>query len=102
MVAIREVFEDWIIYLCDAMRGMFASIRGSLSAPVTKHGKLVLSFYNILINVCMYRNWREGINDTTALSLAGKGTVVAEKRSSRSTLHVPFPLQLNTLYMQGA
>jgi hypothetical protein len=58
------------------MRGMFASRRGSLSAPVIKHGKFVLS----------------------ALSLAGKGTVVAEKRSSRYTLQVPFPHRLNSLY----
>jgi hypothetical protein len=55
---------------------MFASRRGSLAALVIKHGKFVLS----------------------ALSLAGKGTVVAEKRSTRCTLHVPFPLRLNTLY----
>jgi hypothetical protein len=34
---------------------MFASRRGSLSAPVIKHGKFVLSFYSILINVCIYR-----------------------------------------------
>jgi hypothetical protein len=28
-----------------------------------KHGKFVLSFYSILINVCMYRNWHEGISE---------------------------------------
>jgi hypothetical protein len=50
-----------------AMWGMFASRRGSLSAPVIKHGKFVLSFYSILINMCMYRKWCEGISDTTAL-----------------------------------
>jgi hypothetical protein len=33
----------------------------------------------------MYRNLFEVISNTTALSLAGKGTVVAEKRSIRST-----------------
>jgi hypothetical protein len=69
-----------------AMRGMFASRRGSLSAPVIKNGKFVLSFCSILINVCMFRNWWEGISDTTALSLAGKGTVLAEKCSTRSML----------------
>jgi hypothetical protein len=36
-----------------------------------------------------------GIQRTTTLSLAGKGTVVAEKRSNRCTLQVPFPLRLN-------
>jgi hypothetical protein len=46
---------------------MFASRRGSLTAPVIKHGKFVLSFYSILINVCMYRKWCEGVSDTTAL-----------------------------------
>jgi hypothetical protein len=35
------------------MRGMFPSRRGSLSAPVINHGKFVLSFYCIVINVCM-------------------------------------------------
>jgi hypothetical protein len=63
------------------MRGIFISRRGSLSAPVIKHDKFVLSFYSILINVCMYRNWCEGISNATVLSLAGKATVVAEKRS---------------------
>jgi hypothetical protein len=38
---------------------------------------------------------------TTAFSLAGKVTVVAEKRSNRSTLQVPFPHQLNTPYIQN-
>jgi hypothetical protein len=56
------------------------------AAPFIKHSKFVLSCYSILINVCMYRNWCERISDTTALSLAGKGTAVAEKRSIRSTL----------------
>jgi hypothetical protein len=65
---------------------MFANRKGSLSAPVIKHGKFVLSFYSILINVCMYRNLCEGISDTTALSLAEKDTVVAEQRSILSTL----------------
>jgi hypothetical protein len=46
----------------------------------------VLPFNSILISVCMYRNWCEGISDATALSLAGKCTAVAEKRSIRSTL----------------
>jgi hypothetical protein len=49
-----------------AMQGMFASRRGFLSAPVIKQGKFVLSFYSILINVCTYRKWCEGISDTTA------------------------------------
>jgi hypothetical protein len=35
--------------------GSLFARRGSLSAPVMKHGKFVLSFYSILINVCMYR-----------------------------------------------
>jgi hypothetical protein len=35
------------------MRGMFASSRGSISARVINHGKFVLSFYSILINVCI-------------------------------------------------
>jgi hypothetical protein len=43
------------------MRGMFASRKGSLSAPVIKQGKFLLSFYSIRINVCMHRNWCEGI-----------------------------------------
>jgi hypothetical protein len=34
----------------------------------------------------------------TALSLAGKDTEVAEKRSIRYTLQVPFPHRLNALY----
>jgi hypothetical protein len=34
MVAIREVFEDWIIYLCDAMRGMLASRSGHFQHPL--------------------------------------------------------------------
>jgi hypothetical protein len=55
MVAIWEVFEDRIIYVCDAIQGMYASRRGSLSAPVTKHAKFVSSFYSILINLCMYK-----------------------------------------------
>jgi hypothetical protein len=38
----------------------------------------------------------------TALSLAGKGTVVMEKRPTRSALQVPFPLQLNALYVDIA
>jgi hypothetical protein len=58
----------------------------ALSAPVIKHGKFVLSFYSILTNVRMYRKLCEGMSDTTAFSLAGKGTVVAEKRSIRSVL----------------
>jgi hypothetical protein len=37
---------------------------------------------------------------TTALSLAGKGRVVAEKRATRTTVKVPFPPWLNTLYMK--
>jgi hypothetical protein len=41
------------------MRSMFASKRGSISAPVIKHGKSVLSFYSILIKV------RESSNDST-------------------------------------
>jgi hypothetical protein len=45
-----------------AMRSMFASRKGSLSAPVIKHGKFVLYFYSILINVCMYRKWCEGVH----------------------------------------
>jgi hypothetical protein len=32
---------------------MFASRSGSISAPVINHGKFVLSFYSILINVCI-------------------------------------------------
>jgi hypothetical protein len=59
----------------------------------------VLSFYSILINVCVYRNWREGIGDMTALSLVEKGTVVAEKRATHSTLYVQFPQWLNILYL---
>jgi hypothetical protein len=35
----------------------------------------------------------------TALSLAGKGRVVAEKCATRTTVKVPFPLWLNTLYL---
>jgi hypothetical protein len=38
------------------MRGMFASRRGSLPAPVIKHGKFVLSFYSILINEFKHGN----------------------------------------------
>jgi hypothetical protein len=45
---------------------MFVSRRGSLWAPVIKHGKFVLSFYSILIDLCMYRHWCEGISDTLA------------------------------------
>jgi hypothetical protein len=75
------------------MRGMFAIRRGSLSAPVLKHGKFVLSFYSIL-KMCACRYWCEGISDTTALTIEGKGTAalsgegtaVAGKRSVRSTL----------------
>jgi hypothetical protein len=37
---------------------------------------------------------------TTALPLAGKGRVVAEKRSTRSTVKVPFLPWLNTLYIK--
>jgi hypothetical protein len=49
------------------MRGMFASRRGSLSAPVIKHGKFVLSSYSILINVCACKETdvRESPNDST-------------------------------------
>jgi hypothetical protein len=36
-----------------AMRDMFASRRGSILAPVINHGKFMLFFYGILINVCM-------------------------------------------------
>jgi hypothetical protein len=57
----------------------------------------MLTVYSILINVCMYRNWCAGIRDVTALSLAGKGTVVEEKRSIRFTPHVRFPQQLKIL-----
>jgi hypothetical protein len=32
---------------------MFASRRGPISASVINHGKFVLSFYSIIINVCM-------------------------------------------------
>jgi hypothetical protein len=35
----------------------------------------------------------------TALSLVGKGTVVAEKRCTRTTLQVLFPPWLNALYL---
>jgi hypothetical protein len=65
---------------------MFASRRGRLSVLVIKHGKFLLSFYSILINVCTYKNWCEGISDMTALSLLGKGTVVTEKHSICSAL----------------
>jgi hypothetical protein len=65
---------------------MFASRRGSLSAPATKYGKFMLSFYSILYKCVHVQKLMWGISDTTALSLAGNGTVVAEKCSSRSTL----------------
>jgi hypothetical protein len=68
------------------MRGIFASRKEPLSAPVIKHGKFVLTFYSVLTNVCTYRNCCEGISNMAALSLAGKGIVVAEKRSNRSTM----------------
>jgi hypothetical protein len=50
--------------------------------------------------------WKESFSATTlsfpvsetALSLSGKGMVVAEKRSTRSVLQVPFPHRLNILY----
>jgi hypothetical protein len=45
------LFLSLFIYLF--MRGMFASRRGSISACVINHGTFVLSFYSILINVCM-------------------------------------------------
>jgi hypothetical protein len=61
MFAKREVFEDWIIYLCYARH--VCKQKWSLSTPVIKHGKFVLSFNSILINVCMYGNWREGISE---------------------------------------
>jgi hypothetical protein len=35
----------------------------------------------------------------TALSLAGKGTVVAEKRSTRATVKILFPPWLNAVYL---
>jgi hypothetical protein len=38
--------------------------------------------------MCMYKNWCEGITDATTLSLAVKGAVVAEKRSTHSAVHV--------------
>lgn len=65
---------------------MFASRRESLSAPVIKNGKFVLSYCSILINVYMFRTRCERISNTTAVSLAGKGTVVAEKCSIPSKL----------------
>jgi hypothetical protein len=81
MAAIREVFGDWIIYLCDVMRGMFASRRGSLWKPVIKHSKFVLSFYSILINVCKETDMRESANDCTLASGEGHG-------SCRETCHL--------------
>jgi hypothetical protein len=39
-----------VIYSCDARH--VSKQEGSLSAPVISHGKFVLSFYCIVINVC--------------------------------------------------
>jgi hypothetical protein len=107
-----------------AMWGMFAR-RVSLSAPVIKHGKFVLSFYSILLNVCMYRKWCEGISDTTAVETShplyarpNSGTVrafisvvdsfryrqltavIRDKCCSDFTLLARFPPRLNALYYQ--
>jgi hypothetical protein len=61
MFAIREVFEDWIIYLF--MRCKACLQAEVVSTPVIKYDKFVLSFNSFLINVCMYRNWCEGISE---------------------------------------
>jgi hypothetical protein len=39
-----------------------------------------------------------GNHRTTALSLAGKGRVVAEKRATRRSMKIPFPPCLNAVY----
>jgi hypothetical protein len=51
---------------------MFASRRGPLPAPVIKHGKFVLSFYSILINVRKL-TW-ESASDCTLASGKGLGS----------------------------
>jgi hypothetical protein len=89
MVAIWEVFEDWIIYLWDAMWGLFASRRGSLWKPVIKHGKFVL-YFAVFLQMSAYTetDMRESANNSTFA-----GTVVAENRTNRSTLQFPLPLK---------
>jgi hypothetical protein len=54
----------------------------------------VLSFYIILIIVCMWGN-----HQTTALSLAGKGRVVTEKRATQRSMKIPCPSCLNAVYI---
>jgi hypothetical protein len=70
---------------------MFVSRRGSLSTPVIKHGKFVLSFYSIPINVCKHGKLTSGNQRATALSLAAKGSIVAEKRRTRCPFKRSFP-----------
>jgi hypothetical protein len=55
------------------MQGMFASRRGSISAPVINHGKFVLSFYSIPINVSKETDMRESPNDSTFAGGEGQG-----------------------------
>jgi hypothetical protein len=52
---------------------MFASRRGSLSAPVIKHGKFALSLYSILINVHIRTDVRESLNVSIFAGGEGQG-----------------------------
>jgi hypothetical protein len=56
-----------------------------------KHGKFVLSFYSILINVCKHGKLTSGNQRATAPLLAAKGSVVAEKSRTRCPFKRPFP-----------
>jgi hypothetical protein len=49
---------------------MFAGRKGSLSTPVIKHGKFVLSFYSIFI--CKETEVRESPNDSTLVGGEGQ------------------------------
>jgi hypothetical protein len=80
---------------------MFASRRGSLPAPVIQPGNFVLSFYIILINVCKHGKLTSGNQRATALSLAAKGSVLAEKRRTRCPFKRPFPHPWNALYIHN-
>jgi hypothetical protein len=81
------------------MRGMFASRRGSHSAPVLKHGKFVLSFYSIFINVCMERlMWGNQWHNCTLNSGEGHSS----RGGTFCSLYaaVMFPRRLNILYVR--
>jgi hypothetical protein len=53
---------------------MFASRRGSISAPVIEHGKFVLSFYSILMCACKETDVRESPSDSTPSGWEGQGS----------------------------